>query len=126
MQPPVYFEIQASDPKILMDFYHQIFGWDFAPQPGTPVEYYSIAMHGHELGGLLKRPAQIPPLESGTNAFTCSFDVKSFDEKTKQILALGGSVAFPKFAITGKCYQGYFTDPDHNVFGIFEPNRNAK
>ena len=24
----------------------------------------------------------------------------------------------PKFAVPGRCWQGYFLDPDHNVFGI--------
>jgi len=35
------------------------------------------------------------------------------------ILSNHGQVALPKFAIPGRCWQGYFLDEDHNVFGIF-------
>jgi predicted enzyme related to lactoylglutathione lyase len=52
--------------------------------------------------------------------------VGNFDEKEKIITENGGKIAMPKFAIPGKCWQGYFLDPDNNVFGIFEPDENAK
>ena len=77
-------------------------------------------------GGLLKRPAQIPPLECGTNAFCTSIQVESFDKTSDVIIAIGGSTALPKFAIPGRCWQGYFLDEDHNVFGIFEVDTNAR
>ena len=32
----------------------------------------------------------------------------------------------PKFAVPGKCWQGYFLDADHNTFGILEVDANAK
>jgi hypothetical protein len=35
-------------------------------------------------------------------------------------------VAIPKMPIPGRRWQGYFLDPDQNVFGIFEVNENAK
>lgn len=76
-------------------------------------------------GGMFKRPADLPPLNCGTNAFTCSMEVEDFDQTAQTILANGGQVAMPKFAIEGLCFQGYFLDTDHNVFGIFEPNMNA-
>jgi predicted enzyme related to lactoylglutathione lyase len=41
-------------------------------------------------------------------------------------LALGGQVALPKFAVPGRCWQGYFIDLDGNTFGIFEVDENAK
>jgi len=30
-----------------------------------------------------------------------------------------------KFAVPGRCWQGYFLDTDNNVFGIFEVDGNA-
>jgi hypothetical protein len=41
------------------------------------------------------------------------------------ILKNGGRVAMPKFAITNRCWQGYFVDMDNNTFGIFEVDENA-
>lgn len=120
-----YFEIQASEPKKLVDFYKTIFGWNFIKEEFVPIEYYRIET-GNMNGGLLKRPAQIPPAQSGTNTFTNSIVVADFDKTSELIIKNGGQIALPKFAIPGRCWQGYFIDPDNNVFGIFEVNENAK
>ena len=49
-----------------------------------------------------------------------------FDAAAEKILALGGQTAMPKFAIPGKCWQGYFTDADHNTFGLVQIDENAQ
>ncbi len=120
-----YFEIQSSDPTRDKAFYESLFGWKFVKEELLSIEYYRIEtdnMHG----GLLKRPAKTPPMEFGTNAFTCSIQVSSFDQTASLIQKLGGQVALPKFAVPGKCWQGYFIDLDNNTFGIFEVDENAK
>ena len=120
-----YFEIQSSDPNRDIKFYQSVFGWKFIKEEFVPIEYYRIETNGIN-GGLLKRPAKVPPMESGTNAFTCSIEVENFDKTAGLIHQNGGQVAMPKFAIPGRCWQGYFIDPDNNVFGIFEVDPNAK
>ena len=120
-----YFEIQSSDPNRDSKFYQSVFGWKFIKDELVPIEYYRIETNGIN-GGLLKRPAKVPPMESGTNAFTCSVEVENFDKTAELIVQNGGQVAMPKFAIPGKCWQGYFIDLDNNVFGIFEVDANAK
>ncbi len=125
MNTIAYFEIQSSDPKRDTDFYSKLFDWKFTKQEFAPVEYYHIETKGI-FGGLLKRPVKTPPPEFGTNAFTCSIQVADFDKTANQILKLGGQIALPKFAVPGRCWQGYFIDLDNNVFGIFEVDENAK
>lgn len=123
-----YFEIQASDVKKLVEFYTKVFGWQFEKDNNIPIDYYrttSIKEAGI-LGAILQRPAKVPPLGHGTNAFTCTIEVKNFDETAKIILENGGQVAMEKFAIPGKCWQGYFLDSDNNVFGILEVDEAAK
>ena len=125
MNSVAYFEIQASDPKTVITFYQNVFGWKFTKEELVPIEYYQIEGGGIN-GGLLKRPAKTPPHEFGTNAFTCSVMVAHFDTTAKKILENGGIVALPKFAVPGKCWQGYFVDVDNNTFGIFEVDEKAK
>jgi hypothetical protein len=120
-----YFEIQADDPAAAVDFYSSVFGWTFARDPHLPIEYWRITSDGVR-GAILKRPAPVPPLGGGTNAFVCSFEVKDFDATSAAIERLGGLVALPKFAIPAKCWQGYFVDPAHNTFGIFQVDPHAK
>lgn len=120
-----YFEIQSSDPAREIIFYQAVFGWKFIKEEFVPIEYYRIETNGIS-GGLLKRPAPTPPTASGTNAYTCSVQVENFDAIAELIIRQGGQVAMPKFAIPGRCWQGYFIDADNNVFGIFEANPEAK
>jgi len=120
-----YFEIQSSNPSREVKFYKNVFGWKFIKEELVPIEYYRIETNSID-GGLLKRPAQVPPMQSGTNAFCCSMQVENFDNIQELILKNGGQIALPKFAIPGRCWQGYFMDEDNNVFGIFEVDANAK
>lgn len=120
-----YFEIQSSDPGREAKFYAAVFGWKFTREESLPIEYYRIETNGIH-GGLLKRPVKVPQMESGTNAYVNSVEVKSFDATAALILENGGTVAMPKFAVPGKCWQGYFLDADHNTFGVFEVDEQAK
>lgn len=120
-----YFEIQANEPEKAARFYREVFGWQFTRATGLPVEYWRIAATGMN-GGLLKRPAQTPPPECGTNAFTCSMEVADFDATAAKILQQGGQIAMPKFAVPGTCWQGYFIDLDGNTFGLVQVDANAK
>ncbi|ADY52386.1 Glyoxalase/bleomycin resistance protein/dioxygenase [Pseudopedobacter saltans DSM 12145] len=119
-----YFEIQSSESQREVRFYNNVFGWIFTRDHNIPIEYYRIST-GSIHGGLLKRATPTPPLSSETNAFTCSIQVENFDQTAKLIIHNGGKVAMPKFAIAKKCFQGYFTDQDNNIFGIFEVDENA-
>ncbi len=120
-----YFEIQSSDPSRDIKFYETLFGWRFYRQQFIEIEYYRIETDSIS-GGLLKRPVNIPPPQFGTNAFVCSVQVDNFDKTSELILENGGQIAMPKFAIPGRCWQGYFMDLDNNTFGLFEPDEKAK
>lgn len=119
-----YFEIQVENMAETITFYKNVFRWNFVKEEYVPIEYYRIETDGIN-GGLLKRPTKTPPAEFGTNAFTCSIMVENFDETAELILKNGGKTAMPKFAIPGRCWQGYFIDIDNNTLGIFEVDENA-
>ncbi|UUM27381.1 VOC family protein [Acinetobacter colistiniresistens] len=124
MNSIIYFEIQSSDPQRDIHFYQSVFGWKFEKVHDLPIEYYRIATEGI-YGGLLQRPVATPPTGCGSNAFTCSIEVESFDAAAAKILSLGGIVAMDKFAIPNRCWQGYFLDLDHNTFGICQIDEKA-
>jgi len=121
----LFFEIQADDVARALSFYQAVFDWKFNKNPGTPIEYFDIET-GRARGGLLGRPAKTPPPEHGTNAYVCSLEVENFDEIAARIMANGGQVALDKFAIQGRCWQGYFIDTEGNTFGIFEVDESAR
>ncbi len=119
-----YFEIQSNNLNREIKFYENIFGWKFIKESFVPIEYYRIETNGIN-GGLLQRPTTSTINRYSTNAFVCSIEVENFDRIAELILANGGQIAMPKFAIPGRCWQGYFLDLDKNTFGIFEVNLEA-
>ncbi len=119
-----YFEIHTTEPERAITFYSNIFEWKFEKEALLPIDYWQISTNGIN-GGLLKRPIQTPPNEYGTNAFMCSVIVENFDDTAAKILSNGGIIALPKFAIPGKCWQGYFIDTEGNTFGIFQVDEHA-
>lgn len=120
-----YFEIQSDDPSASVAFYESVFGWTFERDPALPIEYWRASTPGMN-GAILRRPAPVPHTPSGTNAFVCSIEVASFDRIADAILRNGGRVALPKFAVPGRCWQGYFLDLDGNTFGVFEVDETAR
>ncbi len=119
-----YFEIQADQPQRAVAFYSEIFGWNCTKDEHIPIEYWRIQTSGIN-GAILQRPAKTPPSEHGTNAYVNSIQVENFDKTAQAILEKGGREALPKFAIPGKCWQGYFLDTEGNTFGIFEVDEKA-
>ncbi len=131
MNRVVHFEIQADDPERAAAFYRAVFDWKIEPYGGMPDYWYIMTAPADSKemginGGLLKRPANTPPQECGTNAFTCTAQVDNYDETEAKIIAAGGKVAMPKFALPGMAWQGYYLDTEGNVFGIHQPDPGAK
>ncbi len=125
MNGHLYFEIHADDLSRAAGFYAAVFGWHIhKANENLPVEYRRIETGG-AAGGLLKRPSDTPPAGCGVNAFVCSIEVESFDKTAETILNNGGTTALPKFAVPGVCWQGYFTDTEGNMFGIFQVDEHA-
>jgi uncharacterized protein len=127
MNNVAYFEIQVDDLQRAIKFYSEVFGWKFTKAESydnIPVEYWRIETEGSR-GGMLKREAPVPRPQKATNAFICSIEVEDFDIMSQKILANGGKVTLAKFAVTGKCWQGYFIDTEANVFGMFQVDPSA-
>jgi predicted enzyme related to lactoylglutathione lyase len=53
-------------------------------------------------------------------------EVVNFDATAAKVIAAGGRIALPKFAVPGVCWQGYFLDMEGNTFGIFQPDVTAR
>lgn len=131
MSRVVHFEIQADDLERAKAFYSAVFDWtfeDYGLFTGSP--YWGVTT-GEEgdvgiNGGLLQRPASGPAPEQGANAFVCTIGVDDYDQTERKILASGGAVALPKTALVGMAWQGYYLDTEGNVFGVHQPDPEAK
>ncbi|EDL66485.1 VOC family protein [Bacillus sp. SG-1] len=127
----VHFEVHVDDMERAVKFYGEVFGWtfeDWSEFAGMP---YMGAVRGGEdqpgiNGALMQR--QGPPPEAGQpmNGYACTMGVEDYDSTEEKILASGGTVALPKYALPGMAWQGYYKDTEGNIFGIHQPDENAK
>lgn len=123
---PRYFELQADDPTRAAAFYRAIFRWEIVRDEAMPIEFWRIATRGGIDGAILERPAAAPPERSGTNAAVISMQVENFDATADVIHRNDGLDAMAKFAVPGRCWQGYFLDTEGNTFGVFEVDPYAR
>lgn len=126
-----HFEIHASEPEKLIAFYTAIFGWEFKKWEGGQMEYWMIMggktdTNGALNGGLVRRMGKAPEKGAPVNGYVCTMVVEDFDATAKKIMDAGGVVALPKMALVGMAWQGYFIDPDNNIFGLHQTDKNAK
>jgi predicted enzyme related to lactoylglutathione lyase len=126
----VHFEIHASEPQRLVDFYGALLGWTFTQFGDMP--YWSIdtgpgaiGMDGPGNGingGLTQRMGPAPERGAPVNGCTVVVGVDgNVDELFRKGIELGGSEALPLSDMQGIGRVGYLLDPDGNVFGLISP-----
>lgn len=118
----IHFELPADNPERAVDFYKKVFGWQFQKWEG-PTDYWLISTGAENQpginGGLLRR--QQP------GAGTCNtVGVTSLDDSLSSVSKNGGKTVVPRMAIPGVGHLAYCTDTEGNVFGLLQPDANAK
>ncbi len=126
MNSPRYFELQAEEPARAAGFYGAVFGWEIERDASMPLELWRFQTPDGLEGAIYARPAPAPPRESGTNAAVLSIQVADYDATEALVLAHGGVVAMPRFAVPGRCWQGYYLDSEGNTFGVFQLDPDAR
>ncbi len=126
----VHFEIHASEPQRLIDFYSELLGWTFTRFGEAP--YWVIdtgdgSIHnpgepGRGInGGLVQRPQARPEVGAPINGANLVIGVEDIDGTFAKGLELGAAQALPLDDMPGIGRLGYLIDPDGNVFGMISP-----
>jgi predicted enzyme related to lactoylglutathione lyase len=100
MSRVIHFEIHASDPDKIGQFYSKLFGWELTKW-GSPEDYWLIATGPAEQpginGGLVRRRGPRPAEGQSVNAFICTIDVASVDDILAKLDSAGGVWCFPRW-----------------------------
>jgi uncharacterized protein len=119
-----HFEIYTENPEAVRPFYEGVFGWKFSKFEGGPLEYWLITTGEDKDPGINGGMAR--PREGQSPGTINTVAVKSLDQTIKQIELRGGKICVPKMPIPKVGWLAYAEDPAGNVFGIIEPNTEAK
>ncbi len=108
-------------------FYQSIFGWEFTKWDG-PQEYWLIKTGPDDQmginGGMVRRRGAIDG--QAVIAYVCTVGVASVDATLADIAMAGGMIVVPKMAIPHVGWLAYAKDPQGNIFGVMQPDQNAK
>ena len=126
----VHFEIHASEPQRLIDFYAGLFGWKFTQFGEMP--YWAIDTGEGAIGvnapgrgingGLTQRQGPAPERGAAVNGCNVVVGVDgSVDALFQKGLDLGGTEALALADMEGIGRVGYLLDPDGNVVGLISP-----
>lgn len=118
----VHFDISADDLERAKKFYENLFDWKIEAAPG--MQYYLIQttdLDGKQgiAGGMAKRG-------KSKQKITNFIGVSSIDKYIAKIEKLGGKVIEPKTPIPGWGFLAVCLDTEHNTFGLWEEDKNAK
>lgn len=131
MSRPIHFEIHAEDPQRAREFYAAVFGWTFEDWSEYAGVTYLGATTGAEgepgiNGAIMPRPVPGGGPGAPVNGAVLTMGSDDFDATHERIMAAGGQVALPKHALPGMAWQGYFLDTEGNVFGVHQPDPDAR
>lgn len=131
MSRVIHFEIHADDPARARDFYAAAFGWAFEDwSEYAGITYYGVTTGEDEQPGIngAIMPRAVPGGGPGApvNGAVVTVGVEDYDASEAKILAAGGQVALAKQALPGMAWQGYYLDSEGNVFGIHQPDPEAR
>jgi predicted enzyme related to lactoylglutathione lyase len=129
----VHFEIHASEPQKLIDFYSGLLGWQFQNYGGGDQPYWVIDTGEGSIRGAAGQPGlgingglvtrQGPRPEVGASVAGCNIvvGVDDVDGLMRRGIELGATEALPATDWPGIGRGGYLLDPDNNVFGLISP-----
>ncbi|WP_438854316.1 VOC family protein [Agromyces sp. M3QZ16-3] len=128
----VHFEIHASEPQRLVDFYGDLLGWRFTRFGEMP--YWTIDTGEGAIGnvdgqpgmgingGLTQRDGPAPEIGAPVNGCNLVIGVDgSIDEVMRRAVELGATEMLPAEDMQGVGRVGYLIDPDGNGFGLISP-----
>ncbi len=127
MPRPVHFEIHASDPEALREFYEQLFGWSVEKWGDQPYWLVTTGEDGQPgvNGAILPRQGPRPAVDAPVSAWVMSVDVPDCQGFLDKAIGLGADQALPVMAIPGAGRVAYFKDPDGNVVGLYQDDPSA-
>jgi hypothetical protein len=127
--PVVFFEIYAKDPDKLGQFYTTLFEWAIEPIKGIDyrimktieTDARGMPLQGGINGGLMRRPEGYED-----RAWLNYVLVKSVEAAADRAQKLGASVVKGKSPVPGMGWFAMLTDPEGNLFAVWQPDTKAK
>jgi predicted enzyme related to lactoylglutathione lyase len=129
----VHFEIPADQPERAAQFYRDLFGWEISKWEGSAdqregFEYWMVRTVPTDDKGMPTRPGvngglmrRMFPGQAPVNYIV----VENVDDYVRRAQKLGAKLMMEKTPVPSMGWFAQLTDPDGNVFAIWETDSNA-
>ena len=115
---PCWIDTSQPDPEAAVEFYRQLFGWEFEDvmPPGSEGKYFIGRIRGLDVAAVGSIPEGAPQMATWNTYIW----VDSADETTAKVKEAGGSVMMEPFDVMKAGRMAVFTDPEGAVFFVWE------
>jgi hypothetical protein len=113
----VHFEIAATEPEKLAEFYHRVFGWKVEKAPMSGMDYWLISTgpRGKSVGGGMYR-------KEGPDDRPRNFiHVADVDAAIRTFRDAGGTEVVGKMEVPGMGWSFIGADPEGNHIALWQP-----
>ena len=125
----VHFEIPATDPEKLSQFYTSLFGWKIEKMPMEGMDYYVTSTVETDEQGMPKEPGAInggiSPRMSPDQKPANYVNVESVEEYAGKAKELGATLVMDKMPVPGMGWFAMLIDPEGNTFGLWQNDTSA-
>lgn len=113
-------ELLTDDVDSAIAFYGDVFGWtrDHDVDMGEMGAYRIFACNGQAVGGMMKRPPQLP-----VSYWGYYFNVDGIDDAIARVSAGGGKVLNGPMPVPGGAWIANCQDPQEAAFSLASPRR---
>jgi uncharacterized protein len=115
---PCWVDTSQPDPKAAVDFYRDLFGWQFEDvmPPGSDGDYFMARIRGGDVAAVGSIPEAAPQMAMWNTYIW----VESADETASKVRDAGGSVVMEPFAVMDAGRMAVLADPEGAVFCVWQ------
>jgi uncharacterized protein len=133
---PCWVDLSARDPQAAIDFYGNLFGWEFEDaMAASSKDDYFIARHeaatssifdtsGAVRGGDVAAIRSIPGTAPPVPMWNTYFWVDGADDAASKVREAGGGVVMEPFDLMDAARVAIVTDPEGAAFGVWEAKQH--
>ncbi|WP_019816496.1 VOC family protein [Saccharomonospora saliphila] len=113
---PCWADLMVPDPRMAMDFYGALFGWDFTDLGDEAGNYLMCSVDGRTVAGI----GGIPPEQDVPAVWTTYLATSDVDRTTGAVTEAGGSLIVPPMDVMTAGRMAVASDPAGAAFGLWQ------
>jgi predicted enzyme related to lactoylglutathione lyase len=118
---PCWIDLMVPDPRMAMDFYGALLGWDFADLGDEAGNYILCSLEGRQVSGIGRTPQDQPDMPAAWTTYLATSDA---DKTVATARGAGGQIMVAPMDVFNEGRMAIVADPTGAVFGLWQAGRH--